>query len=168
VNWDLKEFAPSGGRFTILMPANPEKYEWVDGMRFTQYKVEGGGRAYVVGYADLVRGGGINLDGDVRELVRARNPGLSRPIQSHNHWQGQAIDPINGKVRYEGSETLFDGWREFEGDISEPPGYMAGRVLFSRGRFYFFYEAGRDARRTSPGTRKFIDSFQLTDGSTPG
>src|SRR5436309_256959 len=82
------------------------------------------------------------LDGDVREFVRARNPGLSRPIPSHNHWQGQPIDPINGKVRYEGSETLSDGWREFEGDITDPPGHMAGRVLFTRGRLYFFYEAG--------------------------
>src|SRR5438067_4350084 len=167
VSWELKEFSPPGGRFTVLMPGGPEKSEWEDGLRFTQYKTEGGGRAFVVGYANLVRGGGINLDGDVREFVRARNPGLSRPIPSHNHWQGQPIDPINGKVRYEGSETLSDGWREFEGDITDPPGHMAGRVLFTRGRLYFFYEAGGDARRTNPETRKFIDSFRLTDGPAP-
>src|SRR4029079_11059273 len=45
--------------------------------------------------------------------------------------------------------------------------YASGRVVVARGRYYHFFTVGSEARLSQLQVRRFIDSFQLTDGNAP-
>jgi len=51
--------------------------------------------------------------------------------------------------------------KEFEIESKEPKGYISGRVIFIKDRFYQFFAMGTNAKLSNSDVRKFLDSFKL-------
>ena len=69
----------------------------------------------------------------------------------------------DGKVESEKDYT-FEGstGREFEVATSKPKGYISGRVIVIKNRFYQMFAAGSTARLSNSDVQKFLNSFKLT------
>lgn len=137
------EFSPSGGRFSILMPGTPqEQKQKAMGMTVVMYGVNVKNGAYAAGYADLPPGLPANLSGAV---------------------QGAANSHGTGKVLSEKDFSLAgETGKEFEAEISQPKGFISGRVIVVKGRLFQALAIGTNARLSNSDVRKFLDSFQIT------
>lgn len=150
---EFQEFSPPDGRFKVQMPGKPSKQERDEqGLHLTAYTVENRNEAFMVAYSDIPNHLRHDLDGAVQ--------GFAQKAGGTN---------VQSKGSSQTTKGEFLGWREFEMAISTPkPGYAAGRVLFARGRLYMVISVGTENRLTNPDVQKFISSFSLTDGDTPG
>jgi hypothetical protein len=139
---DFKEFSSSEGKFTILMPADPEKKtQTVMGMTVVMYGKNVNKGAYAVGYADIPAGRPISLPGAVQGIAG-----------SHD-----------GKVLSENDYTIEGSTgKEFEIETGKPKGYVSGRVILINNRFYQMFAMGTNARLASSDVQKFLNSFKLT------
>jgi hypothetical protein len=144
----LKEFSPPGGNFTILMPGKPsQETKTINGINMIAFGSGSRGEEHWVGYADVPPGTPTSLDGAVHGMCDASGgTGLKSTMRVNNG---------EGYVEYEFEATKFSG-------------YISGRALFTRGRLYLFFVLGKNAQLSNPEVRKFIDSFELRDGPTPG
>lgn len=139
---EFKEFTSPEGKFSILMPANPEKKtQDVLGQTMVAYGKNVRNGAYVVGYFDVPAGVPVSL------------PGAA---------QG-AANTAAGKVTTE-REFTFEGNKglEFEAETTKPKGYVSGRVIVINNRFYQLLAMGNNARLTDGDVQKFLTSFKLT------
>jgi hypothetical protein len=77
---------------------------------------------------------------------------------------------FNGTYRMGGATRgNGDGWREYEvEERNSKKLFSSGRIIVVRGRLYMLFASGKDARLSNPQVRKFLDSFRLSDGETPG
>lgn len=142
---EFKEFRSAEGGFAILLPGTPtRKDQDSNGLHLTMHAVERRNSGYAVGYADA-RGTPLDLDGAVRGMAQKGN----------------------GTAQSTGGNNLVGGWREFEIATADPKGFVSGRVVAARGRFYMYFAFGKDAQLSNPDVRRFIDSFKLTDGPPP-
>jgi hypothetical protein len=145
----LKEFAPADGKFTILMPGNPTReVQNIGGMQMIVYHTTWRGEEQGIGFAELPTGA-------PGEVLDAAIKGMHDGIGGSN-------------LNSSGKTVNGDGYREFEFLSSKYGGSVAGRGVIARNRFYLFFAMGKNAQLSNPDIRAFIDSFQLTDGPTPG
>lgn len=145
---ELKEFTPSDGNFTILMPGKPSREEKdLAGLRMTAYACGSRGEENWIGFVDLPPGNPGDLDGAIRGMYDSSGG-------TNLHSSGSTI---NG-----------DGYREFEFQSTKYGGYVAGRVVTARRRLFIFFAMGKNAQLSNAEVRKFVDSFHLNDGPTPG
>ena len=144
----LKEFSPPDGNFTILMPGKPNREEKdINGMRMTAYSTGWRGEEHWVAFATLPPGTTGDLDGAVSGMSNALG-GVS--------------------LKSSGNSVNGSDYREFEFQSTKHNLYCSGRVLVARNRLYILFALGKNAQLSNPEIREFIDSFQLTDGPTPG
>jgi hypothetical protein len=149
----IAEFSPPDGRFSIQMPGKPRKEEMSFGnLRLTMYGDVVNDVEYAVGYVDQQANlpdshYAFMMDGIVNSFVDGA------PSVSFSTRSGVA----NGQ-----------GTRDFEFGSEKYNGSVSGRVVLARGRIYLVYAAGKNGVRSNPDVQKYLDSFQLTDGSMPG
>jgi hypothetical protein len=149
----VKEFSPPDARFSVQMPGKPRKEEMSFGsLRFTMYGDVVNDVEYAVGYVDQQP----NLP-DIHYVMM-----MDGVV---NSFLDQAS---SGNFSMKGGVTNGTGTRDFEFGSEKYNGFVSGRVLLARGRLYLVYCAGKNGVRSNPDAQKFLDSFQLTDGSTPG
>jgi hypothetical protein len=135
---NFKEFTSQDGKFSILMPGDPEKKtQKILKIDLVMYGKNVRNGAYAVGYADIPPGQSFSLDGAIQ--------GVSA---SHS-----------GKVSSTKDFTLEGSTgKEFEVESGSPKGYISGRVIVINGRFYQFFAAGSNAKLSNSDVRKFLDS----------
>jgi hypothetical protein len=148
---EFKEFSPAGGNFTVLMPsASERKGLEILIQSLTAWEGSRGGVTYVVGYAD--DGGGWMVDRPTLESLYSQVSG-------------------RGQFGVEGSDEFgyyaSGSWNERELRASDNSDYLSGRTWLAGGRFYVLFAYGKDARRSNPEVRRFLDSFKLTNGPPP-
>lgn len=144
----LKEFAPTDGKFTVLMHGTPTRQEKeINGLRMTGYYTGSRGEEDWVIFTDAPAANPAVLDDVVRKMSEA---GGGTGLKSSGN-------TVNG-----------DGYREFEFLSTKYDKYVSGRAVLARHRLYLVYMMGKNAQLSSPDVRALIDSFQLTDGPTPG
>jgi hypothetical protein len=139
---NFKEFTPPEGGFTVLMPGTPEKKTIpILDMTMIGYGVNVKNGAYAVGFMDMPAGRPFSLDGALQGIV--------------NQHKGKVLS--QSKFTMEGSSGT-----EFEIESSDPKGYVSGRMIVVRGRFYEILAMGTKARLSNTDVRKYLDSFKLT------
>jgi hypothetical protein len=149
---EFQEFSPPDGRFKVLLPGSPRKEERNDqGIQFTMYLTRHFGEEYGVGYADVPPGRPVDLNGAVT--------GMAQKVAGSNTSSTGGTEFVNGAM---------SGWREFEITATKPQGFASGRVVHARGRLFIVLAIGKEHKLSHPDVRKFVDSFRLTDGPTPG
>src|SRR5262249_457403 len=137
---NFKEFTSEEGKFSILMPGDPErKTQRIRGLEMVMYGMNVKNGAYVVGYMDAP-GRPLSLDGAIQNVTNEHN----------------------GKISSTKDFTL-EGYtgKEFEIESKEPKGYISGRVIVVKDRLYTFQAAGTNAKLSNSDVRKFLDSFKL-------
>jgi hypothetical protein len=139
---EFKPFNSEEGRFTVLMPGEPQRKEMsVMKLKCIGFGVKVWGGAYAVGFMDIPPGTPFSLDGAVQGLTR--------------HHEGKVLS--NKSFSLAGSVG-----KEFEIESAKPKGYVSGRVIRYRTRFYQVLAMGTDARLTNSDVRKYLDSFDIT------
>lgn len=138
----LKEFHSGDGKFTILMPADPEfKSMYLGGVNLKMWGKEAGpGGALAVGYGDIA----------------------GRPFDIHG-CAGGVAQTHGGSVIFNRPVT-FDGLqgREFEVAITKPRnGYCSGRVFRYKDRFFLLLAVGNNFKLDNETVQKFLTSFKI-------
>src|SRR5262245_46720368 len=138
---NFKEFTSQEGKFSILMPGEPErKSQRILNIELVMYGLDVRNGAYAAGYADLPRGQSFSLDGAIQGVAGTHD----------------------GKILSTKDFTLEGSTgKEFEVESSKPKGYISGRVIVINHRFYQFFAAGNNARLSNSDVRNFLDSFRI-------
>jgi hypothetical protein len=145
---EFKEFSPPGGEFTVLMPGDPDKKGvGFGGLALTAWEGDRGGVTYVVGYDD--------------------GPGSLVPIDNAAVAFAESVGKGGGGFEGRGGLGGAGGWLEFQIEADNKSGYCSGRVCLVRNRLYALLAHGKEASRTNPEVRRFLDSFKLSDGPLP-
>ena len=137
----FKEFSSPEGKFSVLMPGNPDKKtQSVEGLTVVGYGVEVRNGAFAVFYADIPPGRPFNLSGGIKG----------------------AVAPYGGSVLSEKDYT-FEGatGKEFEADAKNPKGYLSGRMFVINNRWYQVVAMGGNARLSNSDVQTFLNSFKL-------
>ena len=139
---NLTEFRSAEGRFSILMPPDPEhKSLDLAGLNVKMYgKDAGSSGAFAVGFADAGNRP-LDIGGCAGGVARTHGGTVlfNRPV-THNGLQG----------------------REFEVSITQPrSGYCSGRVFIYKKRLYLLLAVGSNYRLNSDGVQKFLESFKI-------
>lgn len=138
---EFKEFTSPEGKFSILMPGDPErKTQDLLGKQLIFFSKNLRHGSYGVGFLDIPPGFPINLPGAAEGATNAHA----------------------GKVTLQ-REYTFEGTKglEFEGETTKPKGYVSGRVIVLNNRFFQILALGSNARLSDPDVQKFLTSFQL-------
>jgi hypothetical protein len=139
---EFKEFNSPEGKFSVLMPPNPERKTQAAGkLNLVMYGVNVRNGAYAVGYTDVPPGTPMSLPG-AADGVANSHAGKVTSLTDFT------LDGVTGK--------------EFEAETTKPKGYVSGRVIVVNNRFYQALAMGSSARLSDADVRKFLDSFKVT------
>jgi hypothetical protein len=137
---EFKEFSSPEGKFSILMPGNPEKKEQnVKGIKMVSYGVETKAWSYGVAYGDMLPNTTFSPSGAVQGIASV----------------------FQGKVLSE-KDFTFEGatGKEFEIESTKPKGHVSGRIIVINNRIYQYFVGGNE-RLSGENVQKFLNSFKL-------